>query len=213
MRHLCQSCGNGSGRTSATCIISLSQKQNVARRTLRSNCRRLQPNGRASIRLDGSLRLGRSRARLWRAWPNFWDPQRPLRRARSQSRSRRSDHRHARSRPSDVRVPLGPSPKLFARRRRGRAGVANSLRMAHMITALILVPLAGALFVSAARSNRARGIALGFNGLTAILALFLWRNFDSTAAGLQLIERHAWIPAIGAEYLVGLDGLSRRLVL
>jgi NADH-quinone oxidoreductase subunit M len=82
-----------------------------------------------------------------------------------------------------------------------------------MITALILVPLAGALFVSAARSNRARAIALGFNGLTAILALFLWRNFDSTAAGLQLIERHAWIPAIGAEYLVGLDGLSLLLVL
>jgi NADH-quinone oxidoreductase subunit M len=41
----------------------------------------------------------------------------------------------------------------------------------------------------------------------------LWRNFDSTAAGLQLIERHAWIPAIGAEYLVGLDGLSLLLVL
>jgi NADH-quinone oxidoreductase subunit M len=82
-----------------------------------------------------------------------------------------------------------------------------------MITALILVPLAGALFVSAAGSNRARGIALGFNGLTAILALFLWRNFDSTAAGLQLIERHAWIPAIGAEYLVALDGLSLLLVL
>ena len=85
--------------------------------------------------------------------------------------------------------------------------------MAHMITALILVPLAGALFVSAARPNRARGIAFGFNGLTAILALFLWRNFDATAAGLQLIERHAWIPAIGAEYLVGLDGLSLLLVL
>jgi NADH-quinone oxidoreductase subunit M len=28
-----------------------------------------------------------------------------------------------------------------------------------------------------------------------------------------LIERHAWIPAIGAEYLVGLDGLSLLLVL
>ena len=85
--------------------------------------------------------------------------------------------------------------------------------MAHVITALILVPLAGALFVSAARPNRARGIAFGFNGLTAILALFLWRNFDATAAGLQLIERHTWIPAIGAEYLVGLDGLSLLLVL
>ena len=82
-----------------------------------------------------------------------------------------------------------------------------------MITALILVPLAGSLFVSAARPNHARGIALGFNALTAILAFILWRTFDATAAGLQLIERHAWIPAIGAEYLVGLDGLSLLLVL
>src|SRR5207253_4199520 len=57
------------------------------------------------------------------------------------------------------------------------------------------------------------GIALGFNALTAILALILWRNFDATAVGLQLIERHAWIPAIGAEYLVGIDGLSLLLVL
>jgi NADH-quinone oxidoreductase subunit M len=85
--------------------------------------------------------------------------------------------------------------------------------MAHVITALILIPLAGALFVSAARPNQTRGIALGFNAFTAILALILWRGFDATAAGLQLTERHAWIPAIGAEYLVGVDGLSLLLVL
>jgi NADH-quinone oxidoreductase subunit M len=85
--------------------------------------------------------------------------------------------------------------------------------MAHLITALILVPLAGGLLVSAARPNHARGIALGFNALTAILALCLWRSFDATAVGLQLVERHAWVPAIGAEYLVGIDGLSLLLVL
>jgi len=82
-----------------------------------------------------------------------------------------------------------------------------------MITALILLPLAGALFVSVAGPKHARGIALGFQVLTAILSIALWRNFDTTAAGLQLIERHAWIPAIGAEYLVGIDGLSLLLVL
>ena len=82
-----------------------------------------------------------------------------------------------------------------------------------MITALILLPLAGALFVSVAGPKHARGSALGFNVLTAILSIALWRNFDATAAGLQLIERHAWIPAIGAEYLVGIDGLSLLLVL
>ncbi|MGZ5553972.1 MAG: proton-conducting transporter transmembrane domain-containing protein, partial [Chthoniobacterales bacterium] len=85
--------------------------------------------------------------------------------------------------------------------------------MAGMITALILIPLLGALFVSAARSHQARGTALGFNIITAIVAVTLWRNFDSSATGLQLVERHDWIPSIGAEYLVGLDGLSLLLVL
>ncbi|PYK03135.1 MAG: NADH-quinone oxidoreductase subunit M [Verrucomicrobia bacterium] len=41
----------------------------------------------------------------------------------------------------------------------------------------------------------------------------LWQKFDVTAPGLQIAERHAWIPSIGAEYLVGVDGLSLLLVL
>src|SRR5437762_14247462 len=41
----------------------------------------------------------------------------------------------------------------------------------------------------------------------------MWRHFDIGTAGLQLVERHEWIPAIGAEYLVGIDGLSLLLVL
>jgi NADH-quinone oxidoreductase subunit M len=65
--------------------------------------------------------------------------------------------------------------------------------------------------MSVVRENHARAIALGFNALTAIVAFALWWNFD-TAAGLQLVERHVWIPTIGAEYLVGLDGLSLLLV-
>jgi NADH-quinone oxidoreductase subunit M len=84
--------------------------------------------------------------------------------------------------------------------------------MAGLITALILLPLLGALFMSVVRENHARGIALGFNALTAIVAFALWRDFDPAAAGLQLVERHAWIPAIGAEYLVGIDGLSLLLI-
>jgi len=82
-----------------------------------------------------------------------------------------------------------------------------------MITALIVIPLVGALFVSTAQENAARRTALGFTALTAILAVMLWRNFDSAAAGLQMVERHTWIPAIGAEYVVGIDGLSLLLVL
>jgi len=82
-----------------------------------------------------------------------------------------------------------------------------------MITALILLPLVGAFSVSAAKPNYGRRIAVAFNVITAILVFMLWQNFDPTAAGLQLVERHAWIPAIGAEYLVGIDGLSLLLVI
>jgi NADH:ubiquinone oxidoreductase subunit 4 (subunit M) len=71
--------------------------------------------------------------------------------------------------------------------------------MAGLITALFLVPLLATLCVSVAPKNYARGIALGCNAITAIVALTAWRSFDSGAAGLQMIERHVWIPAIGSE--------------
>ena len=85
--------------------------------------------------------------------------------------------------------------------------------MANLITILIVVPLLGALFVGSARSNAARFVALFFNILTATIALVLWRDFDTSATGLQFVERHVWIPSIGAEYLVGIDGLSLLLIL
>jgi NADH-quinone oxidoreductase subunit M len=84
--------------------------------------------------------------------------------------------------------------------------------MACLITTLIVVPIVGALLVGAAR-NYARGVALALNLVTATCAFLLWRSFDSTLPGLQLVERHSWIPAIGAEYLVGIDGLSLLLVI
>jgi NADH-quinone oxidoreductase subunit M len=85
--------------------------------------------------------------------------------------------------------------------------------MVGLISALIAIPLIGAFALCVGRPRNARAIALTFNALAALLALILWRNFDSGAAGLQMVERHAWIPAIGAEYLVGIDGLSLLLVL
>src|SRR5438270_9236512 len=95
--------------------------------------------------------------------------------------------------------------------------------MVGLVTAIILIPLLGAVAVctwppasaeaTAGRLRNGRPIALMFNIISAGCALALWRNFDTTAAGLQFVERHAWIPAIGAEYLVGIDGLSLLLVL
>jgi NADH-quinone oxidoreductase subunit M len=85
--------------------------------------------------------------------------------------------------------------------------------MVGLITAIILIPLVGALAVYTWPQRNGRPIALIFNVISAACALGLWRNFDPMATGLQLVERHSWIPAIGAEYLVGIDGLSLLLIL
>ena len=61
--------------------------------------------------------------------------------------------------------------------------------------------------------QRSDCIGLIFNGLSAFYVLMIWQKFDSTAPGLQVVERHIWIPSIGAEYLVGVDGLSLLLIL
>ena len=85
--------------------------------------------------------------------------------------------------------------------------------MVGLTTTIIFVPLIGALAVCTWPGRNGRPIALMFNAISAVCALALWRNLDGTAAGLQFVERHAWIPAVGAEYLVGIDGLSLLLVL
>jgi len=85
--------------------------------------------------------------------------------------------------------------------------------MVGLITVIIIIPLVGALAVCAWPQRNGRPMALIFNAISAVCALALWRNFDATSAGLQFVERHTWIPAVGAEYLVGIDGLSLLLVL
>ena len=85
--------------------------------------------------------------------------------------------------------------------------------MVDLITILILIPLVGAGSLYIGQSRSPRGTALVFHGLALFYALMLWQKFDPTASGLQLMERHTWIPSIGAEYLLGVDGLSLLLVL
>ncbi len=85
--------------------------------------------------------------------------------------------------------------------------------MAHLIAGLIYLPILAALFICVTPRIFARRVALGCNLFTAVIALELWRHFDPAQAGLQMVARHSWIPAIGAELHLGLDGLSLLLVL
>src|SRR5207248_6477324 len=85
--------------------------------------------------------------------------------------------------------------------------------MVGLISVLILIPFVGAIALYIGHAKNPRSVALIFNALSMFYALMLWQKFDATASSLQAVERHAWIPLIGAEYLVGVDGLSLLLVL
>jgi NADH-quinone oxidoreductase subunit M len=85
--------------------------------------------------------------------------------------------------------------------------------MAGMITWLILTPLAGALAVMLLPRSVARPAALAFNALAAVLALVIWHGFKTADGALQMVEHHDWISSVGAEYRVGVDGLSLMMVL
>ncbi len=81
---------------------------------------------------------------------------------------------------------------------------------------LTIVPLIGAVVLAGLESQKkslARGMALSFSFVSLLLALLLWKNFDITASGIQFMERHRWIPSIGVEYFVGVDGLGLLMVL
>jgi NADH-quinone oxidoreductase subunit M len=85
--------------------------------------------------------------------------------------------------------------------------------MAHLITGLIFLPILGAIFLSAIPRMLARAAAQGCSVITILLAVTMWYHFDPTITGLQMVQRHLWIPAIGAQGLLGIDGLSLLLVL
>jgi len=85
-----------------------------------------------------------------------------------------------------------------------------------LLTLIMFTPLAGAvllLFVNKNSTNAIRWIANGFAGLGFLVSLPLWFWLDMTTPDWQFVERHDWIPSIGAQYLVGVDGFSSLLIL
>ncbi len=85
--------------------------------------------------------------------------------------------------------------------------------MVGLITALILIPLIGALALWIGRPRNARVVTLGFQALAFVYVLLIWQRFNSGSGLPQLVEHHPWIPALGADYFVGADGLSLLLLL
>lgn len=84
-----------------------------------------------------------------------------------------------------------------------------------VLTILTLIPLVGGLLVACLGSENkclARKLGFGFSLLTLIGAALLWTKFDP-AMGTQFVEQANWIPSIGAQYYLGVDGLGMLMVI
>ena len=81
------------------------------------------------------------------------------------------------------------------------------------LTALIFLPLAGALILAFVREAAVRPIALGITLVDVLLSIPLWGLFDPSASAMQFTEQAVWIASPPIQYHLGVDGISLPLVL
>jgi NADH-quinone oxidoreductase subunit M len=86
----------------------------------------------------------------------------------------------------------------------------------HLLSIVLFTPLAGALILTAIPSSNARALKLWAN-ITALAGFLvslplIWR-FDRGTGGFQLVEKAMWIPSLGVQYFLGIDGISLLLVM
>ncbi|MQY22095.1 NADH-quinone oxidoreductase subunit M [Nocardia macrotermitis] len=84
------------------------------------------------------------------------------------------------------------------------------------LTTLWVLPLVGAVVVVAvprAWRTAARATGLVVAVATLVVAIVIAARFTPGGAQYQMVESHRWIPAFGAGYTLGLDGIALALVL
>jgi NADH-quinone oxidoreductase subunit M len=84
----------------------------------------------------------------------------------------------------------------------------------HLPSLLIWLPIVGAIavLVCGRNANAARWLALIVALATLALAIPLWTSYLPLQPGMQFVENLAWIPALKANYALGVDGISIALI-
>ncbi len=91
----------------------------------------------------------------------------------------------------------------------------------NLLTAIVFLPLAGVLGVLgvlalelpvARRDLWVRRVAMAASGVPLGLGLWLWATFDGAADTAQHVVRTTWIPSLGIEFFIGVDGLNVAMV-
>ncbi|MBD2246870.1 NAD(P)H-quinone oxidoreductase subunit 4 [Nostoc sp. FACHB-888] len=85
------------------------------------------------------------------------------------------------------------------------------------LTAIVLLPLVASLLIPVLPDKdgkRVRWYALGV-GIAdfALMCYAFWKHYDASSASFQMVENYAWMPQLGLNWAVSVDGLSAPLVL
>jgi NAD(P)H-quinone oxidoreductase subunit 4 len=85
------------------------------------------------------------------------------------------------------------------------------------LTAIVLLPLVASLIIPVLPDKdgkRVRWFALGVGIADFVLMCYaFWTHYDASSATFQLVESYAWVPQLGLNWAVSVDGLSVPLVL
>jgi NADH-quinone oxidoreductase subunit M len=84
------------------------------------------------------------------------------------------------------------------------------------LTLLLAIPVIGAVVLLCLPRRQSAGLftaALTVSAIAFLWSLKIFGRFDGSNGAMQLVERVAWMPAVGIQYIVGVDGISIFLVL
>jgi NADH-quinone oxidoreductase subunit M len=86
--------------------------------------------------------------------------------------------------------------------------------MTGILSLIIFLPLLGGLiilFIPKTSDRAMKQIALIFSGASLVLSVWLAIQYR-LGGGIQFVERYSWIPSIGVNYYLAVDGLSLPLI-
>jgi NADH-quinone oxidoreductase subunit M len=85
-----------------------------------------------------------------------------------------------------------------------------------LLSIITFIPVLGSvviLFLPKEKVNLHRLAAVAFSGMSFLLSLQLFNQFNRQTDAMQFVEKVSWIPAFGANFHLGIDGLSLPLII
>ncbi len=85
-----------------------------------------------------------------------------------------------------------------------------------LVTVVLFLPMVGfsiLLFMRESMTEQIKWTAFGTSMVTFAVSLLLWVGFDANNPGLQMVQQWAFLPQVGSNYYVGIDGMSLLLVI